>query len=212
MKKMIEEAIRKVLGEFLCGELKEQVRKAVAEAIGELLDKEAIGRAFFEGLKSLAEGKARQDAAPPEEGRTETPRQDGDGAEKEPALSWCYGGFDGSKAAVSEEAVLAGARLEGNTLSFSWAKGGCEQLGATSKSDADHTVACLFLEDGAGGKFEWVSTSRKTRSVKNVLEGYNGWPKMGLEGGGKLWFCIAGVKDDQKTSNGLRTACVEVER
>lgn len=123
-----------------------------------------------------------------------------------PELSWCYGGFDGSRASISEDAVLASATLKGDTLSFEWEKGDCRNLGATSKTDARHTVACLFLEDGAGGKFEWVSTSRKTRSVKNIKAGYGEWPKTALARGGKLWFCIAG--SDGK----LRTACVEVDR
>lgn len=129
-----------------------------------------------------------------------------------PKLSWSYGGFNGSKAKVSEEAVLKGATLKGDTLTIEWADGDCRNIGATSKSDASHTVACLFLENGKGGKFEWISSDRKTRSMKNIKEGYNKWPKTALDNGGRLWFCIAGVKDDQKTSNGKRTALVEVER
>ena len=113
---------------------------------------------------------------------------------------------------MSDDAVLKSATLKGDTLTFEWAKGDCRNIGATSKTDASHTVACLFLANGKGGKFEWISTSRKTRSMKNIRTGYNGWPKTALDDGGKLYFCIAGVKDDQSTSNGLRTALVEVKR
>lgn len=122
-----------------------------------------------------------------------------------PAPEWCYGGYNGSRHKIADDAALAAASLKGDTLSFSWEKGGCEQLGAASKSDANETMACLFLENGRGGKFEWVSTSRKTRSVKNIKNGYEGWPTNALDGGGKLWFCICG-------KGGKRTALVEVVR
>lgn len=127
-------------------------------------------------------------------------------------LSWSYGGFNGKKAVAVDDAVLAKATLKGDTLSFEWEKGDCRNLGANSKTDADHTVACLFLENGKGGKFEWISTSRKTRSVGNIKDGYNGWPKKALDDGGDLYFCIAGVKDDKKSSNGKRTRLVKVTR
>jgi len=137
---------------------------------------------------------------------------DGDVSGAPESLSWCYGGFNGSKAAVVEDAMLRGVKLKGDTFTIEWDKGDCRNLGATSKEDSDHTVACLFLENGKGGKFEWISTSRKTRSTENIKDGYNKWPKSALDKGGRLWFCIAGVKDDKKTSNGKRTALVEVER
>ena len=193
MKKWIEELFRKVLGEVLGAEALSKALMRVAEVV--LAEHPEWVKAIAAKAKAIAEEQ------PADAGGTPAPPGGG-----EPELSWCYGGFDGSKAEVAEDAVLAGARLEGDTLAFSWALGGCEQLGATSKSDADHTVACLFLEDGAGGKFEWVSTSRTTRSVENVLEGYNGWPRTALDGGGKLWFCICGADGKR------RTACVEVAR
>jgi len=205
--------------------IEETVKKAVSEAIGELLTKAEVGKSLFEALKQLTEkkvlegaeenngGVAQQaesaDAAPEAEPKAEDEPQ---ATAAEPALSWCYGGFNGSKAKVSGDAVLESATLKGDTLTIKWKTGGCEQLGATSETDADHTVACMFLADGAGGKFEWISTSRKTRNMKNIKKGYNGWPPTALDGGGRLWFCIAGVKDDKKTSNGKRTACVEVQR
>lgn len=188
-------------------EAAESVRKSVGKAVREAA-REAIRRAEDAASGAIREeaGTAAQTPAAAQEPQTpaETP--------KEPALSWCYGYFDGSKAKVVEDAVLGQAKLTGDVLTYSWEKGGCEKLGATNREDANHTLACLFLEDGAGGKFEWVSTSRTARSVKNIKDGYNGWPKTALERCGRLWFCIAGVKDDKKTSNGKRTALVEVER
>ena len=175
---------------------------AIVESVKRLAADSDFIKTAVEALKA-AGVKIPEEKAEAEAEAAET-RKEAESAE--PKLSWCYGGFDGSKAEISEDAVLASASLKGDTLTFAWDKGDCRNLGATSKTDADHTVACLFLEDGAGGKFEWISTSRKTRSVKNIKDGYNKWPKTALDAGGKLWFCIAG--SDGKR----RTACVEVER
>lgn len=216
MKKWIEELLRKVLGEVLGAESLAGLLKAVVEKV--LAENPDWVKAIAARVKAIAEEEKGKEAAEDAEGakaeaeEPEETRQDAASPDAEPKLSWCYGGFNGGKARVVEDAVLESATLKGDMLSFKWAKGGCEQLGATSKSDSGHTVACLFLQDGAGGKFEWVSTSRKTRSMKNIKEGYNGWPKTALDGGGKLWFCIAGVKDDKVSCNGKRTACVEVRR
>jgi len=192
---------------------------AIVEAVKRLASdnefiKQAVAALRAAGVR-IPEEKPKAEAVAESEAAADLGRTDEEPVAPtaaEPTLSWCYGGFNGSKAKIVEDAVLESATLKGDTLSFKWAKGGCEQLGATSKTDADHTVACLFLADGAGGKFEWISTSRKMRSMKNIKEGYNGWPKTALDKGGKLYFCIAGVKDDQKTSNGKRTALVEVSR
>lgn len=225
MKKWIEELLRKVLGEVLGAEslakaLMGVVEKVLAEnpewvkAIAEK-GKEVLKSSGVEKLEGAepANSSTSQPSNPPA-GETPAPpvpvAGDVVGA---PQLSWCYGGFDGSKAAIAEDAMLEGATLKGDTLTLKWDKGGCEQLGAKSAEDYEHTVACLFLADGKGGKFDWISTSRLTRGVGNIREkGYNGWPKSALDGGGRLWFCIAGVKSDRATSNGKRTALVEVVR
>ena len=220
-----------------------KAKNVLASVIGMVAEKTADGGsgidlvgAIVEAVKRLAADSEFVKAAVaalraagvkiPEAGTTETAETAGteetpvvaeQPAADEPPMLWEYGGFDGSKAVAVDDAALAKATLKGNTLSFEWAKGDCRDLGATSKTDADHTVACLFVMTSGGGvvggKFEWVSTSRKTRSVKNIKEeGYNGWPKDALDGGGRLFFCVAGVKDDKRTSNGKRTALVEVVR
>lgn len=189
---------------FLAGLDKEEVKayidaadKEVVKALVDAADKDELIR-----LVDQLEGRQEPEAEA-EEPAEVVP------AAGEPPLLWSYGGFDGSKAKVADDAVLAGATLKGDTLSISWAKGGCEQLGASGAEDAAVTMACLFVEtDGGGavgGKFEWISTSRRTRDVKNIKTGYNGWPKDALEKGGRLWFCIASTK-------GLRTRATEVSR
>lgn len=211
MKKVIEQILRKVLGEVLGADSLAGILKGVIEKV--LAEHPEWVKAIAAKAKAIAEeGREEAETA----GTTGTEGTAGTAVaprtKDAPPLSWCYGGFDGLRAVAVEDAVLEGATLSGDTLKFSWAKGDCRNLGALNKTDSDHTVACLFLENGKGGKFEWISTSRKTRSVGNIRDGYRGWPKDALESCGTLWFCIAGVKDDQKTSNGKRTALVEVKR
>ena len=163
MKEMIEKILRKVLGEMLGTDAIANVLKGVVEKV--LTENQDWVKAIAGKVKAIADEQKAEAVEP--EAAAET-RQDGASAgvesDVEPAeLDWCYGGFKGGKAVVSEDAVLEKATLKGDTLSFSWAKGDCRNIGATSKEDAGHTVACLFLQDGAGGKFEWISTSRKTR-------------------------------------------------
>jgi hypothetical protein len=192
---------------------------AIVEAVKRLASdnefiKQAVAALRAAGVR-IPEEKPKAEAVAESEAAADLGRTDEEPVAPtaaEPTLSWCYGGFNGSNAAVVEDAVLRGVTLKGDTFTIEWDKGDCRNLGATSKEDSDHTVACLFLANGKGGKFEWISTSRKTRSTENIKNGYNKWPKSALDKGGRLWFCIAGVKDDKKTSNGKRTALVEVER
>jgi len=107
-----------------------------------------------------------------------------------PKLNWCWGGFDGSKATETDKAQIKNLKVSSDGLSYEWAAGGCENLGANSKDDKDHTIACLFLEDGRGGKFDWISTSRKTRDFKNIHGGYKGWDANAFKRAKKVWFCI----------------------
>jgi hypothetical protein len=64
-------------------------------------------------------------------------------------------------------------------MSYSWKSGGCESIGAGGGGDYSQTMACLFIKesDGGwrGGKFDWISTSRTTRSFTNIHGGYHGW-------------------------------------
>ena len=86
-------------------------------------------------------------------------------------LRWTDGGFDGSKAVLSAPRLSApvfGARR----VDFSWLVG-MESWGY-DREQADG-VFCLFTEqpDGtfAGGKMEWISTSRTYRELGNLFSG-----------------------------------------
>ena len=122
------------------------------------------------------------------------------------SLDWAWGGFSGSKAKLAEGAEIGSLKVTADGMSYKWGKGGCEQLGATSREDADHTLACLFVRIGGkwqGGKWEWISTSRTTRAFKNVREGYGGWRKDAIEAADAYAFCIVS-KDGKKRTNVIK--------
>ena len=118
------------------------------------------------------------------------------------ALRWCWGAFDGSKAAEDAGARIGSLKVSASGLSYKWEKGGCERLGASSKTDAS-CLACLFCFDGSawrGGKFDWISTSRTTRDMKNVEDGYNGWDA-GAFRSAKAYAFVIVSKDGRKRTN-----------
>ena len=88
-------------------------------------------------------------------------------------------------------------------MSYKWASGGCELLGAADRDDAS-CIAALFVQgaDGAwyGGKFEWISTSRTSRSLGNIEGGYNGWPTDSIGKARGFAFVITS-KDGRRRSN-----------
>lgn len=120
-----------------------------------------------------------------------------------PAIAWKYGGVDGSKSAETAAARIGSLRIGSGGLSYKWEKGGCEALGATSRTDCDHTLACAFWWDGSrwiGGKFDWISTSRTTRDWKNISGRYHGWDPDKFFAAPKVAFCIMSA-DGRKRSN-----------
>ena len=128
----------------------------------------------------------------------------GGGADAAPfaSLKWPWGGFDGSKAALSPSARVKSLKVTCSGLSYSWESGGCEDLGASSRTDAS-CLACLFCFDGSswrGGKFDWISTSRTSRDLKNVESGYNGWDAAAFRSAKAHAFCIVS-KDGRKRTN-----------
>ena len=118
------------------------------------------------------------------------------------ALDWCWGGFDGSKAKRADGCEIGALKVTTIGLSYKWARGGCEALGAASATDAA-CLACLFVRVGGawrGGKFDWISTSRNSRDFKNIREGYNGWRGDAIERAEAFAFVIIS-KDGRKRSN-----------
>lgn len=119
------------------------------------------------------------------------------------ALEYRYGGFDGSRAVETAAAQISGLRVTASGMSYSWERGGCEALGASGASDYSATVACIFYESGGkwiGGKFDWISTSRRSRDFVNIRAGYNGWDSAAFFAAKRHAFCIVG-KDGKKRTN-----------
>ena len=120
-----------------------------------------------------------------------------------PPIAWKYGGFDGSRAVETAAARIGSLRITSDGLSYKWEAGGCEALGATSRTDCDHTLACAFLFDGSrwvGGKFDWISTSRTTRDFKNIRGRYHGWDPDKFFAAPKVAFCIMSADGKRRTN------------
>jgi len=118
------------------------------------------------------------------------------------SLDFCWGSFAGGKAALAD-ARIKGLRVTRDGLSYAWAKGGCESIGATSREDYEHTVVCLFCKIGGkwkGGKFDGISTSRTTRDFRNIHDGYHGWDTGAIEKADAYAFVIVS-RDGKKRTN-----------
>lgn len=119
-------------------------------------------------------------------------------------LSWDYGGFRGGGATPAEACRISDLRVSASGLSYRWAEGGCEQLGASDRGDASQTLACLFVKgmDGKwrGGKFDWISTSRTTRDFANIRSGYHGWPTDSIAAATAYAFVIVSADGNKRTN------------
>lgn len=119
------------------------------------------------------------------------------------SMQWCYGGFNGAKAAPVDGCEIADLKISSSGMTYQWKGGGCEQLGASSRSAAD-CIAALFVKgaDGQwrGGKFDWISTSRTSRSFENIHGEYHGWPSDSIEKAAAYAFVIVS-KDGKRRSN-----------
>jgi len=116
-------------------------------------------------------------------------------------FTWAFGGFNGSRAALSEPRI-ASLRMNGMSgLSYRWA-GPDLSVWGLGHTDAA-ALACLFVRrsDGSwvGGKFDWISTSRTTRDFKN-LGGYGVWTLAGIPNPCRAAFVIVSA-DGRRRSN-----------
>ena len=118
-------------------------------------------------------------------------------------LQFCYGGFSGKNATPVPGCVIADLSVGGGKMSYKWKEGGCELLGAADRGDAS-CLACFFVQgaDGSwrGGKFDWISTSRTSRSFENIHGEYHGWPSDSIEKAAAYAFVIVS-KDGIRRSN-----------
>jgi len=114
-----------------------------------------------------------------------------------------FGSPNCSKATEDPNAQIKDLKIDKNGLSYRWAKGGCENLGATSKSDYNHTLAVAGYGDGKtfkAAKFDWISTSRTSRSFENIHEHYNGFdPDAFFSAKHRCFFIMS--KDGKRRTN-----------
>lgn len=122
------------------------------------------------------------------------------------SLTWPYGGFNGSKSPLDATVRISDLSFSKGSLYYKWASGGCEQLGASSPSDAGATVCAVFFKNSAGiwvgGKFDWISTSRTSRELKHCtgVPGYNGWTMSGIPNPTESCFVIVSVKTGTRSN------------
>lgn len=122
-------------------------------------------------------------------------------------LEWTYGGFKGNKAELATGCVISSLKVSSSGMTYKWSEGGCEKLGAADKGDHTQTLACFFVYDGRswkGGKFDWISTSRTTRSFENIKDSYNGWPFDAVDTAKSCAFVIVSA-NGKRRSNVIRS-------
>lgn len=65
-------------------------------------------------------------------------------------------------------------------------------------------IACLFVQNNSGawvgGKFDWISSSRKSRDFNNIYSGYAGWSLADVPNPCQAAFVIIS-RDAKKRSN-----------
>ena len=118
-------------------------------------------------------------------------------------LDFRYGGFKGGGSVEDPATQIKGFRFSSSGMSYSWAKGDLGNWGL-ARTDAG-ALACAFYEDPAtgrwiGGKFDWISTSRTTRTWENVRDRYNGWDPDAFFSAQRHAFCIVSA-DGRKRTN-----------
>ena len=90
------------------------------------------------------------------------------------SLIWCWGGIDGSES-VPSGVSISGLSFGSNLLSFRYNR----DMSAWGYGAGTLVYACLFVKNNngnwVGGKFDWISSNRASRDLKNVLGGYGGW-------------------------------------
>ena len=124
-------------------------------------------------------------------------------------MRWTFGGFKGAKAISDAQVMIGKLKIAGKGMSYEYMNGsslrgwGFERSWGMADTSAE-ALACLFVQrsDGiwVGGKFDWISTSRKTRKFTNVFNGYHGWTLDGVPNPCKAAFCIVNPATGARTN------------
>ena len=117
------------------------------------------------------------------------------------SFRFTYGGFNGSGAGLSEPRI-ANLRISGGSMSYSWA-GPTLAAWGMGNSEAG-AICCLFVKNSAGawigGKFDWISTSRTSRSLNHVTGGYGGWTLAGVPNPCEAAFVIINASGSRRSN------------
>ena len=131
-----------------------------------------------------------QSEAPAETPQTQ-PATDADAVPFD-ALDFRWGGFNGKSAQLAGCRV-SGLRVTPNGLSYKWTVGGCEDLDRSCTHSNPSCTCALFCRVGGkwiGGKFDHISTDRRTRDFENINDGYGGWNPSALRDADAFAFVI----------------------
>ena len=128
---------------------------------------------------------------------------------KQYELAFVYGGFAGGNAKEDKDVQIANFQMNERQMSYVWKKNDLGKWGY-APNDFSGTYACAFFFDEAskkwiGGKFDFISSSRLTRSWTNIKERYNGWNPNRFFSAQKHGFCIVSCDGTKRTN--LITDC-----
>lgn len=118
-------------------------------------------------------------------------------------VDWCYGGFDGSKAAEDQRCRIADVRCTKDRITYKWHSGIPSDWKRKSTEKGDMVVACAFVWDGykwKGGKMDWTDERRSSRSTENIHDRYCGWNPSEWDNAKRRAFCVAS-SDGKRRSN-----------
>lgn len=163
----------------------------------------AVQRAVTQLQKTLERDAAQSDPATAETGADTTAPAEEAATPVAGSLVFRYGGFDGSKATEDPATQIRAFKFSSSGMSYAWAKGDLGNWGL-AHTDAG-ALACAFYwsdkeQAWIGGKFDWISSSRLTRSWENVRERYNGWDPDAFFSAKRHAFCIVS-KDGRRRTN-----------
>ena len=167
----------------------------------------AIREARESSSHSQAETTGKQESGDPAPAAETVPAAgpeslDGE-APPSPTLVFRFGGFDGSRAVEDPATQIGAFKFSSSGMSYKWTTGDLGNWGL-AHTDAG-ALACAFYwsdkeQAWIGGKFDWISSSRLTRSWENVRERYNGWDPDAFFSAKRHAFCIVS-KDGRKRTN-----------
>lgn len=141
--------------------------------------KTKLGKLIDKWLRKLLDGQPAETPEPtpaPDDSATSPETSSPDEVDFA-SLEWCYGGFNGGKATLADCRIKS-LKVTRSGLSYAWERGGCEDLDRSCSHSNPCCTCALFCRIGGkwvGGKFDHISTDRRTRGFENIDGRYGGW-------------------------------------